>query len=323
VSTILIGVDAGERSKDAIAFARRLADVSDAYLVLANAYPYSDLPSRASNTAFREALRDKSLEIVQAMRERLEGLPEQRSSVKITANPSPAHALHKMADVEDAELIVVGSTHTSRAGRVLPGSTGERLIHGSPCAVAVVPTDYRERTEPIRKVGVAYNETPEARVAVFAAAKLAKALGAELVVIGVADASGFEAPALMGGPSVASVRVDIDRHVQESLDALVAELPEDVTATTKRLTGDPADMLADHSAYVDLLVTGSRGYGPLHSVLAGGVSGRVLRTAQCPVIIVPRGVETALSGLFADATTNTSPVEQGDRPGGASMFLSP
>ena len=219
--------------------------MSDAYLVLANAYPYSDLPSRASNAAFREALRDKSLEIVQAMRERLEGLPEQRSSVKIIANPSPAHALHRMADVDDAELIVVGSTHTSRAGRVLPGSTGERLIHGSPCAVAVVPTDYRKRTEPIRKVGVAYNETPEARVAVFAAAKLAKAFGAELVVIGVADASGFEAPALMGGPSVASVRVDIDRHVQESLDALVAELPDDVTATTKRLTGDPADLLAD------------------------------------------------------------------------------
>ena len=306
MSTILIGVDASQRSEDAIAFARRLADVSDAHLVLANAYPYSDLPSRASNAAFREALRDKSLEIVQAMRDRLEGFPEQRSTVKITANPSPAHALHKMAEVEDAELIVVGSTHTSRAGRVLPGSTGERLIHGSPCAVAVVPSDYRQRTEPIRKVGVAYNDTPEASVAVSSAGQLAKALGAELVVIGVADASGFESPALMGGPSVPSVRVDIDRHVQESLDALVAELPADVTATTKRLTGDPADLLADHSAYLDLLVTGSRGYGPLHSVLAGGVSGRLLRNAQCPVIIVPRGVETALAGLFGSAATTAA-----------------
>ena len=108
---------------------------------------------------------------------------------------------------------------------MLPGSTGERLIHGSPCAVAVVPADYRRRTEPIRKVGVAYNRTPEARAAAFSAAELARAFGAELVVIGVADASGFEAPALMGGPSAPSVRVEIDRHVQESLDALVAELP--------------------------------------------------------------------------------------------------
>ena len=306
MSTILIGVDAGEPSQDAVAFARRLADASDAHLVLANAYPYSDLPHRASNTTYREALRDGSLELVQAMRERLEGFPEQRSTVKITANTSPAHALHKMADAEDAALIVVGSTHTGRAGRVLPGSTGERLIHGSPCAVAVVPADYRRRTEPSCKVGVAYNQTPEARAAAFSAAELARAFGAELVVIGVADATGFEAPAMMGGPSVASVRVDIDRHVQESLDALVAELPQDVTATTKRLTGDPADLLADHSAYLDLLVTGSRGYGPLHSVLAGGVSGRVLRNAQCPVVIVPRGVDAALAGLFARMTKSAA-----------------
>ena len=38
-----------------------------------------------------------------------------------------------------ADLVVVGSTHTGRLGRVFPGSTGEKLLHGAPCAVAVVP----------------------------------------------------------------------------------------------------------------------------------------------------------------------------------------
>ena len=55
MSTILIGVDASERSEDAIAFGRRLADVAGAHVVVANAYPYSAVPSRASNAAFREA----------------------------------------------------------------------------------------------------------------------------------------------------------------------------------------------------------------------------------------------------------------------------
>jgi nucleotide-binding universal stress UspA family protein len=301
VSTILIGVDASERSEDAIAFARRLADASGAHLVLANAYPYSDSPSRASNATYREVLRDESLETVRAMRDLLEGFPENRSTIKITANPSPAHALHTMADVEDAALLVLGSTHTGSAGRVLPGSTAERLIHGSPCAVAVVPTGYRKHVEPIRRVGVAYNNSPEARAAVFAAAQLARGFDAELVVIGVADPRSYTAPALMGGPSWESTRNDLNRHVQESLDALIAELPTGVTATTKRLTGDPADLLPDYSAHVDVLVTGSRGYGPLRSVLAGGVSGRVLRSAHCPVIIVPRGVETGLGSLFEGA----------------------
>ena len=302
MSTILIGVDASERSEDAVAFARQLADASGAHVVIANAYPYSDLPSRASNTAYREALRDSSLELVRELRTRLEGLPEKQSTIKITANTSPAHALHAMADVEDASLLVVGSSHTGRARRVLPGSTGERLIHGSPCSVAVVPKDYRKHAEPIQRVGAAYNGSPEAREAVFSAARLARVLGAELVVIGVADATTYGTPAMMGGPSVASLRVDVDRHVQESLDALLGELPDDIKKTSKRLTGDPAELLASYSEHVDLLVMGSRGYGPLHSALAGGVSGRVMRNAHCPVIIVPRGVETALGSLAGDAT---------------------
>lgn len=305
MSTILIGVDASERSEDAVAFARQLADASGAHLVIANAYPYSDFPNRASNTAYREALRDSSLDLVREMRTRLDGLPEQRSTIKITANTSPAHALHAMADVEDASLLVVGSSHTGRARRVLPGSTGERLIHGSPCSVAVVPKGYHRDPEPIRTVGTAYNGTPEARDAAFSAVELARALGAELVVIGVADATAYGTPALMGGPSVASLRVDIDRHVQEYLDAFLAELPDDVKTSSKRLTGDPAELLTAYSKHLDLLVMGSRGYGPLHSVLAGGVSGRVMRGAHCPVIIVPRGVETALASLVGGATATT------------------
>ena len=38
MSTILIGVDASERSEDAIAFGGQLAQASGAYVVVANAY---------------------------------------------------------------------------------------------------------------------------------------------------------------------------------------------------------------------------------------------------------------------------------------------
>jgi nucleotide-binding universal stress UspA family protein len=65
------------------------------------------------------------------------------------------------------------------------------------------------------------------------------------------------------------------------------------------LEGDPAERLIAASEKLDLLVTGSRGYGPLRAVLAGGVSGRVIRGAHCPVIVVPRGVEAPLGELFA------------------------
>jgi hypothetical protein len=53
------------------------------------------------------------------------------------------------------------------------------------------------------------------------------------------------------------------------------------------------------SAGLDLLITGSRGYGPLRAVVVGGVSGRLARAAACPVVVIPRGVESPFARLFA------------------------
>ena len=140
---------------------------------------------------------------------------------------------------------------------------------------------------------MAYNATEEAKAAVHAAADLAYALGADLEIIGVVSSDSYGTPALMGGPSEVTLRADIERYVQESLDEIVATVRAGVEAKRVRLTGGTRRHARDHSATLDLLVTGSRGDRPLRSVLVGGVSGRLMRSAQCPVIVVPRGVEDA------------------------------
>jgi nucleotide-binding universal stress UspA family protein len=48
----------------------------------------------------------------------------------------------------------------------------------------------------------------------------------------------------------------------------------------------------ESSAEVDLLVLGSRGYGPVRRVLLGDVAGNVIRGAACPVVAVPSGDAT-------------------------------
>ena len=299
MSTIIIGVDASERSEDAIAFGRRLAAATSADVVVTNAYPYSDMPSRASNAAYRNALREDAIATAGDMRGKLAGVPEQRSQIRIIADTSPARALHKVAHADAACLLIVGSTHTGRAGRVLPGSTGERLLHGAPCPVAVVPKDYREHADtPIRTIGVAYDAGDEAKAAFSAAVGLAKAFNAELEVIGVVSTEYMSTPALMGGTDMAAIRLDAERAVQDSLDAIAAQVPDDVTVKVSRATGDPAEIFATRSSGLDMLVMGSRGYGPLHAVLAGGLAGQLLRRAECPVIVVPRGIEQPLERLF-------------------------
>ena len=55
------------------------------------------------------------------------------------------------------------------------------------------------------------------------------------------------------------------------------------------LEGSAAEVLAGESTELDLLVTGSRRYGPRTAVLLGGTTHSLMRSAACPGLIVPRG----------------------------------
>ena len=81
----------------------------------------------------------------------------------------------RLAERIGAALVVVGSTRRGPVGRVVPGSTGERLLHGSPCPVAIVPRGYaRGRSD--RTVGVGYDGSDESEAALAAACQVARTL---------------------------------------------------------------------------------------------------------------------------------------------------
>jgi nucleotide-binding universal stress UspA family protein len=64
--------------------------------------------------------------------------------------------------------------------------------------------------------------------------------------------------------------------------------------------GDPVHELTRAGEEADVLIVGSRGHGPIGAVLTGSVSSRLARTASCPLIIVPRGIQRPLGGLYDD-----------------------
>ena len=53
--------------------------------------------------------------------------------------------------------------------------------------------------------------------------------------------------------------------------------------------------VASASAGLDLLITGSRSCGPLEAVLLGAATRRLIRAAECPVMVVPRTRDAALA----------------------------
>ena len=67
-------------------------------------------------------------------------------------------------------------------------------------------------------------------------------------------------------------------------------------AEGRLLDGDPTDALIGESETLDLLVAGSRGYGPVRAVLLGGVSRALVRDAACPVVVSPRLSDQTTAG---------------------------
>jgi nucleotide-binding universal stress UspA family protein len=268
MSTILIGVDNTARSEDAIALARRLARTFTGDLIVA-----AVTQDRAEGHA-----------ITHRMAGLLEpGLDPDRIRTAVVPAPSPAQGLHELAEAERVALIVVGSTHTGRLGRVRPGSTGERLLQGAPAAVAVAPHGYRTRLDPrLDAIGVAYNGSREADQALQSALGLAHATGAHVQAITVIPLE------LYGTPP--SAHAEIDATMRTALEDAVAG----TDAETVVLDGRPWAALAAKSEELDLLLVGSRGYGPLKAVITGGTSGPLIHHAHCPVVVVPRGVDVPL-----------------------------
>jgi nucleotide-binding universal stress UspA family protein len=213
---------------------------------------------------------------------------------------SVPRALHTAAEQLGAGLLVVGSTARGPLGRVLPGSTAERLLHGASCPVALAPSGYRRSA--LGTIAVGFVDTPEGQAALGAAHALAARAGARLRAIAVLGAdAGLET----GRHSPWHGLEGRDRQAAEqALERALAALPPGVAVESEIHVDDPADVLVRISEHVDALVCGSRGYGPLRSVLLGGVSRRVVDGAHCPVLVLSRGVERPLEDLLpAEAET--------------------
>jgi nucleotide-binding universal stress UspA family protein len=212
---------------------------------------------------------------------------------------SVPQVLHELAAERGARMLIVGSTNRAATGRVLPGSTAERLLAGSPCPVALAPHGYERAA--VRTVAVGFTDTPEGHAALAAAHALARRAGAKLRVIEAIHASGAaDAAFAEGTPPLRGVTLE-GHHRAEHRAAMaeaVSALPAGVEIEQELHVDDPADVLIRVSQHVDVLVCGSRGYGPLRSLLLGGVSRRVVDAAHCPVLVLPRGVEPELEDIF-------------------------
>lgn len=286
---VIVGVDGSERSIDALALADRLGAALRLPVVIAYVHPFRQVSSLLAPGEYERLVREVAESTFDQVREYLRSVPEPR--MKLVSDTSPAAGLHALAEREAAALIVIGSSHHSRIGRVLVGGTGERLLSGASAPVAVAPAGYAADDPAMRAVGCGFDRSSESDRALAWAAEFARSASAGLSVLSVFERMLPASLAVGGGLRTASINDVLRRQCGEELAAAVSALGSGIDASQRLLDGDAELVLASESGELDLLVVGSRGYGPLRAVLLGSVSSALVRSAQSPLVVVPRGAD--------------------------------
>ena len=91
-------------------------------------------------------------------------------------------------------------------------------------------------------------------------------------------------------PPAAALQEVLNERLQAAHDLLDARLEscEGLTTEGDVVLGDPAGELILASEDLDLLVLGSRRWGPVRRLALGSTSEHVIRHAGCPVLVPPR-----------------------------------
>lgn len=281
---ILAGVDGDDGGRDALALAALLQRAGGGRLTALYAYPYDRTVHLSAADAIEAVLPEDLLAKVEV---ELHDAGIHARAMVVT-NPRPAHALHAVAERDGADVIVVGSSHLAGADRVLAGDDAMNTLHGAPCAVAVAPRGFAQRAAQLQTIGAAFNGSPEAHAALVLAARLARRAGAEVQSIAVVNATTMLEPYAAYSPEWPDYTAAALREAQERVDRATQELG---LPAGEVIMGSPAAELTRRSAQLDLLVLGSRGYGPLRRLLLGSTSTQLARHAACPVLVLPRGVQ--------------------------------
>ena len=285
VPPIVIGAHPKRDDSSPLELGVMLSRVTGAPLHVVGSFWFDSTPGRTAEAEYGRALEGK----IRRAADRVLGAGELDAPVDIRVTcGSPAHALQETASERDAGMIVVGSTHRGKFGRIATGTTADHVLDGAPCPVAVAPSGLGADWGGAGQVGVAFVDTPGGWSALRAGAAIARRMDSRLVAYTVTDTQTDESDR---------------RRAAETVERAIAELASDLDGEARMLAGG-APALIEASRELDVLVRGSRTQGGLRRPLARELPGRLAGDIACPLVVVRPGNEQPLVSLFASEAVN-------------------
>ena len=244
--------------------------------------------------------------LLRGVRDRVSALGSSSWPIEL-ATGDPAALIAERAFTSHASLIVLGLGHHAVVDRVLGGELALRVMRLARVPVLAVPA--RFDTLPTRVV-VAVDFSPQS----FRAAQMAGEILPQLDAMYLTHVT----PRSAAEQALAGFSPGYREELEAALGRMRARLSAELPIEPVTLTGDPARSLLGFAQVTGagMITIGTQGLGFVHRLLAGSVATRVVRGADCAVLVVPRRAvasipEPAGNGWTVEA--GTDPVMWGGR----------
>jgi nucleotide-binding universal stress UspA family protein len=284
IEHVAAAVDPYPPGQDAAALGSAVAAATGADLMLLAIEP--DLPLIIPGLDFQRMRRE-----TENMLKQTRSMWAPNARVVVDTDISIARGIRRVMRHHYRQLLAVGSSRHGPLGEVSLARDTRQLLDHLGCPLAIAPRGLSESEVKLRRIGVGFDGDAESEAALATAATIASGCGAQLIVRGVIDdrvpALGW--PRLWGAAVLEAWKEVMDEEAEKlrnQIQTAVSELG--LTAGVQVTRGRSAASLRELSGEVDLLVIGSRRWGPMARLLLGGTGEALVHGAHCSLLVVPR-----------------------------------
>ncbi len=287
---ILAALDLSAASFEALREAHARAVAEQAALAVCHVLPERRMMSglfAAETDAEKQARAELEARARSALEERVRAVISGEFEVFVEHGSDYAEIIRR-AEAWSADLLVIGSQGRSGLSRLVLGSVAERVVRYAHCPVLIVRHPGAQGS-----VLVATDLSDLAEPCIIAGAAEAQRTGSALQVLHAFDLSEAAWDAGVGnllGATALLPPPEVQREMREALSTTLRQTVARAGANAEVLVleGPPASAVVRHASEVGarLLVVGTHGRTGLARVALGSVADRIMRSAECSVLVV-------------------------------------
>ncbi|MFH0882846.1 MAG: universal stress protein [bacterium] len=239
-------------------------------------------------------------ELFQAIREQVEkrlNSPEQpvvTGDIEIVHDVkravSAAPEILQYAEVQEIDMIVMGTHGRTGLGHFLLGSTAERVVHGAKIPVLTIRHGedlLLAHQGKYERVLVPTDFSVSSRNALKAGAELADKFGGKLLVVHVVEPVLSPQNLFAGDPSPIIIDNELSLRSQAAFDDFAEGLVPKDTVINLRAGSSHKEIIAEaKEKKADLVVMADQGWSAVERWLLGGTTEKVIRRSPVPVLTV-------------------------------------